>query len=71
MKIKPQNCEQFDKEYEKTGTSALAALDRIRGLITDYPADSSCGAGWDDLGSMSFVREKLMEIVRFMEDMDK
>ena len=60
--------EKFDKAYAATGTAILTQLERIRELVTDYPADSSMGADWTDLGDLSRIASDLDSILQFMED---
>ena len=60
--------ETFDKAYAATGSAVLAQLKRIRELVTDYPADSSTGADWTDLGDLSRIASDLNDILKFMGD---
>ena len=65
------NEEKFDDEYAKTGSEILASLKRVQMLITDFPADSSCGANWADLGSLTYVKSQIKDLEMFLTKQDE
>ena len=63
------NEEKFDNEYAKTGSEILASLKRVQMLITDFPADSSCGAELHHLSRLYHAKYQLQDLELFLRDM--
>lgn len=58
--------ESFDDQYTQTGARCLRLLEAIREIITDMPADESCGAQDDDLAKLEAIKSKLWETYRYL-----
>lgn len=58
----------FDLQYTRRGSRILKTIEDIQSAITDFPADSSCGANWSHMGSLAHIGTQLDDILKFIND---